>query len=214
MIRRPGTGWRWLLFGGLSLTLSGAALVLWSLPGGPLPAGEVSGVTEIRDEAPLPAFVLQGPQGEFANADLQGRWNFLFFGYTQCPDICPTSLTLMKDVKSALATGATVPPPPGFRVVFVSVDPRRDSRALLGEYMAAFDPAFVGLRGDDEALAPLTRNLGVYYRRNDGTDKRRYTVDHSAAIYLIDPQGRLRAVFSPPQEASRLAAAYRRIARQ
>ena len=79
--------------------------------------------------------------------------------------------------------------------------------------MAAFDPSFVGITGADAALLPLAKNLGVYYQRNDATDKRHYTVDHSAAIYLIDPQGRLAAVFSPPHEAAKMAADFRRIAR-
>ncbi|MBI5752403.1 MAG: SCO family protein [Hydrogenophilales bacterium] len=202
-------GWRWLLLAGLSLAFLGAALVLRTLRNGPLPAGEVPSVTEIRDNAPLPAFALPGPKGGFTNADLLGRWSFMFFGYTQCPDICPTALTLMKDVKTTLA--AAVPPAPAFQVVFVSVDPRRDTRELLSKYMAAFDPSFIGVSGDDAALAPLVKNLGVYYQRNDGTDTKRYTVDHSASFYLIDPQGRLKAVFSPPQEAAKVAANYRRI---
>jgi len=79
--------------------------------------------------------------------------------------------------------------------------------------MAAFDPTFVGLAGTDAALLPLVRNLGVFYQRNDATDKRHYTVDHSAAIYLIDPQGRLAAVFSPPQQAAKMTADFLRIAR-
>lgn len=203
--------WRWLLLAGLMLALLGAALVLRTLHKGPMPAGDIPSVTEIRDDVPLPAFALQGQKGEFANVDLQGRWTFMFFGYTQCPDICPTALTLMKDVKAVLARGAVAPSALPLQVVFVSVDPRRDTRDLLNEYMAAFDPAFIGLRGDDSALAPLTRNLGVYYQRNDGTDTQRYTVDHSAAIYLIDPRGRLRAVFSPPHDATKVAGDYARI---
>ncbi|BAO31095.1 SCO family protein [Sulfuritalea hydrogenivorans] len=215
--------WQWLLVAGLALALAGGWLTWQSLHGGPLPAGEVPSVTEVRDDAPLPAFVLAGPKGEFANADLLGRWSFIFFGYTQCPDICPTALTLMKEVKAMLGTqGAAVPPAPSqgiplritFQVVFVSVDPRRDTRELLGEYLAAFDPSFIGVSGDDAALAPLTKKLGVYYQRNDGADTKRYTVDHSASIYLIDPQGHLAAVFSPPQTATQLVADYRRIARQ
>ncbi|MDP2810051.1 MAG: SCO family protein [Rhodocyclaceae bacterium] len=205
-------GWRWLLLVGLSLAFLGAALVLRTLRSGPAPAGEVPSVTEIRDDAPLPAFALRRPGGEFTNANLVGRWTFMFFGYTQCPDICPTALTLMKDVKATLATTAAAPPAPTFQVVFVSVDPRRDTNQLLGEYMAAFDPSFIGVSGDDAALAPLVKNLGVYYQRNDGKDTKHYTVDHSAAIYLIDPEGRLKAVFSPPQEAAKVAANYRRIA--
>jgi protein SCO1/2 len=119
----------------------------------------------------------------------------------------------MKDVRAILAASAAVAPAPTFQVVFVSVDPRRDTPQLLAEYMAAFDPSFIGVSGEDAALLPLTKSLGAYYRRNDGTDARNYTVDHSAAIYLIDPRGRLAAVFSPPQEASKMAADFRRIAR-
>ena len=203
---------QWLLVIGMSLLIFGSYLTWRSLRTGPLPAGELSSVTEIRDDKPLPAFALQGPRGEFRNANLVGKWNFMFFGYTQCPDICPTALTLMKDVKAALA-GKQGTPAPGFQVVFVSVDPQRDTIRLLGEYMAAFDPSFVGITGADAALLPLAKNLGVYYQRNDATDKRHYTVDHSAAIYLIDPQGRLAAVFSPPHEAAKVAADFRRIAR-
>jgi protein SCO1/2 len=204
-------GWRRVLFAGLALTLLGAALVTRTLHQGPMPAGDISSVTEVRDEAPLPAFALQGQKGNFTNADLQGRWTFMFFGYTQCPDICPTALTLMKDVKARLDGGTAKSSDRPPQVVFVSVDPRRDSAELLVEYMAAFDPAFVGLRGDDAALLPLTGNLGVYYQRNDAADKQRYTVDHSAAIYLVDPAGKLRAVFSPPHDAGKMAGDYVRI---
>jgi protein SCO1/2 len=206
------SGWgQWLLVVGMSLLIVGSYLTWRSLRTGPLPAGELSSVTEIRDDKPLPAFALQGPRGEFRNANLVGQWNFMFFGYTQCPDICPTALTLMKDVKAALA-GKPGTPAPGFQVVFVSVDPQRDTLRLLGEYMAAFDPNFVGITGGDAALSSLVKNLGVYYQRNDATDKQNYTVDHSAAIYLIDPQGRLAAVFSPPQQAAKMATDFRRIA--
>jgi protein SCO1 len=202
---------RWLLFGGLVLTLLGAALILRTAGTGPSPAGELPGVTEVRDDKPLPDFTLRGPRGEFTNSHLSGHWSFMFFGYTQCPDVCPTALSLMKDVRAILGTA---PGAPAFQVIFVSVDPRRDTNQLLAEYMAAFDPSFIGVSGDDAALSALTRNLGVHYQRNDSTDPQRYTVDHSAGIYLVNPQGRLAAVFSPPQEAARLAANYRRIAQQ
>jgi protein SCO1/2 len=205
---KPGLG-HWLLVAGVSLVLAGGYLTWRSLRNGPAPAGEVPSVTGIRDDAPLPAFTLHGPRGGFGNAQLAGHWSFVFFGYTQCPDICPTALALMKEVRKMLAA---VLPAPTFQVVFVSVDPRRDTPQLLGEYMAAFDPSFIGVSGTDAALSPLTKSLGVYYQRNDTADPRIYTVDHSAAIYLVDPQGRLAAVFSPPQEASKMAANFRRIA--
>lgn len=208
---KPRVG-QWLLVVGLLLVLAGSYLTWRSVRTGPVPAGDVPGVTEVRDAAPLPAFALQGPRGKFGNAELAGHWSFMFFGYTQCPDICPTALALMKELKAKLAAGSAVSAAPTFQVVFVSVDPGRDTPQLLGEYMAAFDPSFMGVSGPDAALLPLTRALGVFFQRNDRTDARHYTVDHSAAIYLIDPQGRLAAVFAPPQEASKMAADYRRIA--
>ncbi len=208
---KSGLG-QWLLVVGMSLLIVGSYLTWRSLRAGPQPAGDLPSVTEIRDDTPLPAFSLQGPRGEFGNANLVGQWNFMFFGYTQCPDICPTALTLMKDLKAVIA-GKQGVPARGFQVVFVSVDPQRDTLRLLGEYLAAFDPTFVGITGADAALSPLVKNLGVYYQRNDATDKRHYTVDHSATIYLIDPQGRLAAVFSPPQDATKMAADFLRIAR-
>jgi protein SCO1/2 len=206
-----GGGLRWLLVGGLLLALLGSTLILRAARNGPSPAGELTGVTEVRDDKPLPGFILRGPRGEFNNAHLLGHWSFMFFGYTQCPDVCPTALTLMRDVR---AMPGAAPPAPAFQAIFVSVDPRRDTDQLLGEYVAAFDPSFVGVSGDDAALSPLTKNLGVYYQRNDTADRQRYTVDHSAGIYLVDPLGRLAAVFSPPHEAAKVAANYRRIAQQ
>lgn len=196
---------------GLALAVAGAVLVWRSLPAGPAPAGEIPQAIKITGAEPLPSFRLAGPRGEFGNANLLGRWTFLFFGYTQCPDVCPTALSLMKDVD---AMARAVPPAPTFAVVFVSVDPRRDTHTLLAQYLAAFDPTFVGVSGDDAALRPLTDALGATYRRNDDTDVRNYTVDHSAAIHLIDPQGRPVASFPPPQQAATLVAELRRFARR
>ncbi len=196
---------------GALLVVGGGYLVWLSFPGKPLPAGEVPRVLEVRDDAPLPAFHLQGTHGELANDKLLGRWTFMFFGYTQCPDICPTALALMKDLKRQLEPNVAVSSAPTFQVVFVSVDPRRDTRELLTQYMAAFDPSFIGASGDDTELAPLVAKLGIRYQRHDETDRKNYTVDHSAAIHLIDPRGRLAAVFPPPHESSRMAVDFRRI---
>lgn len=174
--------------------------------GTPLPS--VQAATLVQSDKPLPAFSLEGPKGLFTNAQLMGKWTFVFFGYTHCPDVCPTALSLMRDTRARLAgTGVDLP-----QVAFISVDPARDKRELLDHYVPAFDPSFVGLRGDDEAIAPLVKTLGVFYQRHEKEDPRNYTVDHSAAMYLIDPQGRLAAVFMPPITADQMARDYRAVA--
>lgn len=150
--------------------------------------------TVLDDDRPLPEFTLARAGGTFANSDLNGRWTMLFFGYTFCPDVCPTSLHLLKELRSKLA-GRTVTLP---QVVMVSVDPRDDPQTL-SRYTSAFDPAFIGATADDVGLAPLVKHLGVYYLRHDKDGKAGYVIDHSAAIYLIDPRGRLKAVFPAPQ---------------
>lgn len=214
-----------LMFAGFAFAVAGLVTAWKAARLMPAPAGEIKTVTEFRDEKPLPAFSLRGPKGVFTNEALRGKWTFMFFGFTQCPDICPTALGLMSGIKAALSTGPAaaassatpkgnslgVSLPPTFQVVFVSVDPRRDTPELLAQYLGAFDPGFIGVSGDDVALAPLVKDLGVFYQRHDASDKQHYSVDHTAAIFLMDPGGRLAAVFSPPQDALRMAADYRRI---
>jgi protein SCO1/2 len=199
---------KWSMLAGVVLLLAGGYMVLRAVEKGPMPAGELKTVTEFRDDKPLPEFHLSGPKGAFSNPDLFGKWSFVFFGYTQCPDICPTALGLMKELQVTLGA---VPPAPTFQVVFISIDPARDTHSLLGNYLAAFDSAFIGITGNDQQLTPLTKDLGVFFQRNNAMDKTNYTVDHSVAIYLIDPKGRLAALFSPPQVAAKMAADFRRI---
>jgi len=201
----------------LGFVLGGAALVLlaaWLIWRGagqiaPVPAfdprqARLSSATVLNDEKPLPAFSLLGESGNFDNAALAGRWTLMFFGYTFCPDVCPTALLLLKELKAKLAERTIGAP----QVVMVSLDPARDTPATLKTYTAAFDPDFIGVTGSDEALAPLVKHLGVYYLRHEQDKNSGYLVDHSAAIYLIDPQGRLKAVFSPPQDLARMSADY------
>jgi protein SCO1/2 len=203
--------WRWALFVGLSLAMLGIALVLHTLRGGPAPAmpppGTMTSATMTNDTQPLPGFSFVRSGTPLTNADLQGHWTLMFFGYTYCPDICPTSLATVKDLRSRLQAAGVAPP----QVVFVSVDPARDTPERMATFVQFFDPSFIGATGDDASLAPLAKNLGVYYQRLDSKDKEHYTVDHTAAIYLIDPQGRLKAVFSWPHDPAAMAADYPKI---
>jgi protein SCO1/2 len=120
-------------------------------------------------------------------ADYKGKVVVVFFGYTQCPDVCPTTLAEMKAVLARLGDDAQ-----RVQVLFVTVDPERDTREVLAAYVPAFDPSFVGLYGDAEATARVAKDFKVYYQKVAGTQPGTYTMDHSAGTYVFDPQGRLR----------------------
>ena len=121
-------------------------------------------------------------------ADFQGKVVVVFFGYTQCPDVCPTTMSEMVQVKHKLGADADK-----LQVLFVSVDPERDTPEVLKAYMAGFDPSFLGLYAPSpEKLADLARDYKVYFKKVDGKTPTSYTMDHTAATYVYDPKGRLR----------------------
>ena len=131
--------------------------------------------------------------------DFRGQVVLLFFGFTQCHDVCPTALARAAEVKRLLGeNGARL------QVLFVSVDPERDTPEVLRAYTAAFDPAFLGLRGDAQQTAQVAKEFRVFYKQVPTGNS--YTVDHSALSYLIDPQGRLRVALRHEQTAADFAA--------
>jgi protein SCO1/2 len=134
-------------------------------------------------------------------ADFKGSVVYVFFGFTQCPDVCPTTLAEMKAVKAQLGEDGK-----RLQVLFVSVDPERDTQALLKSYVTAFDPSFVGLRGDAEATARVAKDFKVFYQKVPGKTPGSYTVDHTAGSYIFDPQGRLRLFVRHGQSADKIAA--------
>jgi len=134
-------------------------------------------------------------------ADFKGSVVLVFFGFTQCPDVCPTTLAEMKAVKTLLGDDGK-----RFQVLFVTVDPERDTAELLGQYMAAFDPTFLGLRGDAEATAKVAKDFKVFYQKVPGSTPDNYSMDHSAGSYIFDPQGRLRLYVRHGQAADKIAA--------
>ena len=163
-----------------------------------MPATQVA--TVIDTPVPLPEFSLDGVDASFTNASLLGRWHIVFFGFTHCPDICPTTLATLSSVLST--TRATQP---DIGVVFVSVDPERDNPERAQDYATFFDPSFVGVTGSDTALKALTTPLGILYMQvPQGANG--YTVDHSSSLLLINPRGELAAVFSAPHDADTIAA--------
>ncbi len=152
----------------------------------------------------LKPFSLSNHKGEtFDNKSLLGHWTFMSFGYTYCPDICPTTMSTFAQMHSLIQSKKSDQP---YQVVFVSIDPERDTLERLGEYVTYFNPAFIGATGTQEALQEITRPLGILYKRVETEDSAMgYVMDHSASIILVDPQGRFHAYFSPPHEAEMMA---------
>ncbi len=142
-------------------------------------------------------FVLQDHQGNnFANQQLIDKWSLVFFGYTSCPDVCPTTMQTLNFVYDDLkkASNNTV------QILLVSVDPQRDSQRKLNQYINYFNNEFIALRANHGVLFPFARNLGLMYAIVDNQDTQApesYLVDHSASIVLINPQGQVAAIFKP-----------------
>lgn len=154
--------------------------------------------TVLPQPRPLPEFRLIDQDGQpFTGRELAGDWTLLFPGFTYCPDVCPTTLALLKRVKAQLAErGRPV------KVVLFSVDPERDTPPRLKQYVQQFDPGFRGVTAPEPQLAMIARALGVAYARVPGATPESYQMDHSAAIVLLDPQAQIVAYLTPPFDAA------------
>ena len=133
-------------------------------------------------------------------ADFRGKAVVIFFGFTQCPDVCPTALSALAEAMRRLGPDAA-----RVQVLFVTIDPERDTADLLSRYVPSFHPSFLGLRGDAEATARVAKEFKVLYQKVPGQTPDTYTMDHSAGLYLFDPQGRLRVFESHGQGAEAIA---------
>ena len=136
----------------------------------------------------------------FSDADLKGKWHLVFFGYTHCPDVCPTALNeiaLALDKLGKARRGEV-------GVVFITVDPERDTEAVLKSYVESFDAPIEALTGSSEAVAAAAKAYRVYYAKHLRPDGG-YDMDHSAVIYIMDPQGRFTATFTPDVTADGMA---------
>ena len=148
----------------------------------------------------------------FDESSLKGRWTFVFFGYTSCPDACPTALSTLAQVERKLGEQKNARLADQFSVVLVSVDPERDDAEKLGRYVAAFSPHFVGVRGELDAVADFARQVNAAFMKVPGQGET-YLVDHTANIVVIGPDARYRAFIRAPHEADKIVVAYRSIAR-
>jgi protein SCO1/2 len=120
-------------------------------------------------------------------ADFKGKVVVVFFGYTQCPDVCPTTMAEMASVMQKLGPQAD-----GVQVLFITLDPERDTQELLASYVPAFDKRFIGLRGTPEQTAKVAKDFKVFYAKVPGADAGSYTIDHTAGSYVFDRDGKLR----------------------
>ena len=164
--------------------------------------------TLILPPRPVPPFRLVDQDNRPFDAQrLRDGWSFVFFGFTSCPDVCPVTMTALAQTRKLLAD---LPEPARPRVVMISVDPERDTPERLGTYLKAFDPAFVGATGAKPVIDELAQRMGVMAAKR-ALDGENYTVDHTTSLFLIGPDGTLRALFSVPHEPQQIADDYRRI---
>jgi protein SCO1/2 len=167
-----------------------------------------AGATLLPQPLALPAVELIDTSGSRVDVGaLRGRFTMMFFGFTNCPDVCPLTLKLLADARAELAKRAPQAIPD---VVFVSVDPARDTPPVIAAYLENFDRAFVGLTAPEERLAPLLQALGVTVEKHrHGGDS--YTVMHNSTVYVIGPDAELIAVANAPHDAATLAADFLKI---
>jgi protein SCO1 len=151
-------------------------------------------------------FSLTGMDGRtVTNEDFRGKWQIIYFGYTFCPDVCPTTLAEITNALAGLGPRANEMQP-----IFITLDPARDSAKVLAAYLKAFDPRFVGLRGDPETIQSLARQFHTYFRLR-GLGNGEYTVDHSSFIYVFDRRGAFVELLTADQPGHALADAFRKL---
>lgn len=147
-------------------------------------------------------------QKTFDNSSLQGQWTLVFFGFTNCGYLCPTTMAEIGKMYRVLETNGVKELP---HVVMISIDPDRDSLEKLSSYVASFHPSFYGARGEEASVKAMTREMGVAYAKvvdKDNPDPLAYDVQHSGALMLFNPQGELNAFFTTPHHADLLAKDY------
>jgi len=202
--RKNNFRYRWLIGAALLISLP---LFVWSVSeildtnkkiSIPLPL-----LSTLRPEPlPLESFSLTDQYGQpFTLDQLKDKWSFVFFGYTSCPDICPTTLAEMVNIADILAEKKQ---DDNIQFIFVSVDPERDTVELLKDYMGYFSPAFIGLTGRQSDIDALNQQLNILTIRKPSESPDSYQINHPSSIMLIDPKSRWFASFSPPVNDQRI----------
>jgi protein SCO1/2 len=192
----------WFLWG--AIVLVAAAAGFWVAHRSANTVPQLTSGTWFPQPRPITDFALIDEAGQpFTVRELQGQPTLVFFGFTHCPDVCPTTLAKLSQVAKAAAI-------PNLRVLLVSVDPARDKPEQLQQYVHAFDPQFKGVTGEPAQIEKMAREFGVAVARVDLAGGE-YTMDHSAAVFLLDDRARRVAVFTPPFEIQPFAADLRSV---
>jgi protein SCO1 len=174
----------WLILIGLVLGIGAAVLLAWRFT-----PHKFHG-TVIQSPDPAPNFTLTTKDGKQVSlSDLRGRLVVLYFGYTYCPDICPATLSELAGALKMMKNDADK-----VQVVMVSVDPERDTPDRVAEYVKRFNPGFIGLSGTLEEISQAAALYGVYFAKRAGSAADKYTMDHTASLMVIDPQGHLKLI--------------------
>lgn len=161
-------------------------------------------ITILNKPKALNSFSLKDQHGKLFDLErLRGKWSLLFFGFTNCPDICPTTLTTLNQIYKILGKNSETLD--NVQVVFISVDPGRDDLATLKKYVRYFNKDFLGVTGNKKQLSLLAKQLGVYYEVLDQYGKKNYVVNHTAAIFVINKEAGYFGLMTPPLDADKMA---------
>ncbi len=195
---------------GMVVAVLGTAWIAREFLKSPEMPGQVRANTQatlLHEPLSIPEFKLVDQYGNsFTRDNLKEQWSFLFFGYTGCPDVCPTTISVLMQVEKQLKEYTDLVKP---RYIFVSVDPDRDKPENLADYMTYFHQDFLGVTGPEDQLKIMTKPLGIFYEKNSSNNEGDYSINHTTAILLVDPQARVRSLTSPPHNANTIAKDYR-----
>lgn len=184
---RPKMGQRLLWAGGFLLILIiAAAIGWWNLP------PELHGI-QLQSPRVADDFTLTASTGEeMSLSDFRGKYVAVFFGYTYCPDVCPTTLNDLQQMLKELGD----PKADDVQVIMVSIDPERDTPDQLETYLGYFNPSFIGMTGTVEEIQPVASQFGIFFEKQPGSTNTSYLVDHTSAVTVIDPEGHVRMIFT------------------
>ena len=167
-----------------------------------LPIVQDTVITVLPKAKPLETFSLKTGAGKPFNLErLKGKYSLIFFGYTSCPDVCPTTMYELKKLYGLIKQDKLQM---DYQVIFVSVDPRRDTPERLQKYVVAFDKDFIGATGEPGEIHRLARQLGASYDVEEGSEGKGYSVSHTDLVFVVDPEARFAAILTPPHQASRI----------